>query len=273
MNESLWRSAQLVDDDHVWLLFHENSKLPQSQPPLPDEEVARLMGRHYQSLPYDGYPNFPLSSPCLPHSLSLHDSLITRTSFREFNAMPVSFSHASTLLYYAYGARKCDNNNERDHRDRDHRMVPSAGGLYPLELYLINLTIPDLPPGVFHYNPIDRSLRFLSPSVDSESVQSAFVQGGLVKASSGVIIITAVFRRICFKYYERGYRFAFLEAGHVAQNVCLVSSALGVGCLPIGGFYDRCLDELLGIDGIFHSSLYALAIGGREQREFRGHHT
>ena len=78
-----------------------------------------------------------------------------------------------------------------------------------------------------------------------------------------MFFMTAMFERTVFKYGDRGYRFTFLEAGHVAQNMSLVATALGLGCVNIGGFYDREIDEFLGIDGLTHSTLYMLAIGGK----------
>ena len=66
-----------------------------------------------------------------------------------------------------------------------------------------------------------------------------------------------------FKYGERGYRFALLEAGHAAQNMLLAATALALAALPLGGFYDRRLDELVGADGLDEATLYAIALGGR----------
>lgn len=76
-----------------------------------------------------------------------------------------------------------------------------------------------------------------------------------------IVFITAIFERSVFKYGDRGYRFIFLEAGHVAQNMNLVCAALGLGCVNIGGFFDREIDDLLDLDGITHSTLYMLALG------------
>jgi SagB-type dehydrogenase family enzyme len=73
--------------------------------------------------------------------------------------------------------------------------------------------------------------------------------------------VAAVFGRTRFKYGLRGYRFALLEAGHVAQNVVLTATALGLAAVPLGGFYDRPTDEFLGLDGVNESTLYTIALG------------
>lgn len=76
-----------------------------------------------------------------------------------------------------------------------------------------------------------------------------------------VIIITACFNRTLQKYGERGYRYVFLDAGHVGENIYLSSSYLNLGCVAIGGFDDDKLNDTLGIDGKNESSIYVLTIG------------
>ncbi len=83
----------------------------------------------------------------------------------------------------------------------------------------------------------------------------------MIEAAAAVILITAVFQRTTFKYGERGYRFALIEAGHVAQNIDLVASALGLPAANLGGFFDRELEMLLDVDGVEQSLVYAVAIG------------
>lgn len=92
------------------------------------------------------------------------------------------------------------------------------------------------------------------------------VQPDLVARASLIIFITALFERSIFKYGNRGYRFVMLEAGHVAQNLNLVAIALGLKTLNIGGYFDRAIDDFLGLDGVTHSTIYMLAVGqGSEQ--------
>jgi SagB-type dehydrogenase family enzyme len=90
----------------------------------------------------------------------------------------------------------------------------------------------------------------------------------LALGASLIVFITAIFERSIFKYGDRGYRFVFLEAGHVGQNINLVTNALGLGCTNIGGFFDRQIDDFLGIDGVTHSTIYMMAIG-KKKKEYR----
>jgi SagB-type dehydrogenase family enzyme len=77
-----------------------------------------------------------------------------------------------------------------------------------------------------------------------------------------LILVAAIFGRARFKYGLRGYRFALLEAGHVAQNLLLAAAALGLAAVPLGAFYDRRTDEFLRLDGVNESTLYTVALGG-----------
>ena len=92
------------------------------------------------------------------------------------------------------------------------------------------------------------------------------MQNTIPRAASLTIFITPLFERSVFKYGERGYRFVLLEAGHVAQNLNLVATALGFGCLNIGGFFDREIDQFLALDGIAHSTIYMMAIGKKSEK-------
>ena len=81
------------------------------------------------------------------------------------------------------------------------------------------------------------------------------------------IFVVAVFERSTFKYADRGYRFAFLEAGHFAQNISLTAAAMQLGTVSIGGYYDRRIDEFLGMNGTDQSVVLALAVGSDKAGE------
>ena len=85
----------------------------------------------------------------------------------------------------------------------------------------------------------------------------------LVGQCALVLIVTSMFWRARFKYGQRGYRFALLEAGHLAQNVLLGAAALDLAAVPVGGFYDRKLAEFLAVDGVNEAPLYVIPIGSR----------
>jgi len=139
--------------------------------------------------------------------------------------------------------------------------VPSGGALYPLEIYFYTEYVEGLAAGLYHYNPSANNLRHLFAGGLSNQIAVALVQPDLMRGSSVMFFITAVFERSTFKYGDRGYRFTLLEAGHVAHNMNLTALGLGLGSVNIGGFFDRQIDELMGLDGVKHSTIYLLGVG------------
>jgi SagB-type dehydrogenase family enzyme len=141
---------------------------------------------------------------------------------------------------------------------RPRRHVPSGGGLYPLEQYVLARSVESVPPGVYHVDPCDRALELLAAG--APEVRHAFVEPSLGDAAA-ILVVTSCFWRSRWKYGLRGYRFALLEAGHLVQTVLLLATATGVDALPLGGFYDAVLDDAVGADGVNESVVYAVALG------------
>lgn len=141
-------------------------------------------------------------------------------------------------------------------RDRSRRTVPSGGALYPLELYVALRGR-----GVYRYDP---ELHLLEEH-DAEDAWPALVSSSplpsLLDGAAAALLLLAVFGRTRFKYGQRGYRFALLEAGHVVQNVVLAAAALDVVALPFGGYYDARIDDIVGADGVEESVVYAVVVG------------
>ncbi len=263
MSVRRWKETafSLETDSPIWELFHENSKLGRSSPVLSQKQQREWLRQLNESLPYDGYPAVPLPKHLPSLKISLGKAIRSRISVRELVPRPLSVDSLAALLHFAYGI-------ERDkvvsNFARPLRVVPSAGALYPLEIFFQSSTIQGLPTGLYHYNPSRHNVRRVRDGGQVQHVSQCFVQTAIPLQASLLVFITAIFDRSVFKYADRGYRYAFLEAGHVAQNMNLVSSALGLGCLNIGGFFDREVDALLQLDGILHSTIYVIAIGGKQ---------
>ncbi|MEK7597021.1 MAG: SagB/ThcOx family dehydrogenase [Patescibacteria group bacterium] len=201
---------------------------------------------------FKGYPRLPQVSLPKPNlsPLSLQTILEKRRSKRTFSAIPMSRQSLSTLLYYSAGINQ--------HNRKINRFYPSAGGRFPLEVYVVS-TNTQFSKGLYHYYVPSHSLEKLS-LLNDFSYKNYFNQKWIEKANS-LILITGVFKRNTIKYQNRGYRYILLEAGHIGQNFYLVSTALGLSCCAIGGFADNNFNNLLDIDGINESVLYVLAIG------------
>jgi SagB-type dehydrogenase family enzyme len=180
----------------------------------------------------------------------LGEALAARSSSKPPERASLTASSLAAVLAAAY--RSSDG----------RRFVPSGGGLYPLELYALTLAVEHVEPAVYHYNPYAHRLERLRP-LATEAVAATLVDAELAHLSAALVVITAMFWRTRFKYGLRGYRFALIEAGHAMQNALLAAAALRLPALPLGGFYDRLLDELVGADSLNEASLYALVLGGR----------
>lgn len=186
----------------------------------------------------------------------LGEAIRRRRSARAFGPGPLSLREVATLLEAAYGVTA-----EPTQETPPLRASPSAGALYPLELYVLARNVHGLAGGVHHYDPLERVLRRLP--VDASGVEGATLTpyAPLVDDAALLVAVTAVFWRTRFKYGLRGLRFALLEAGHAVQNLLLAATAVGLASVPVGGFYDRALERLLRVDGVNESVVYALSLG------------
>jgi SagB-type dehydrogenase family enzyme len=260
MNQKQWQDVLLSpgNEDQAWELFHENSKNNRFSMSATGQEVRDHVNRLHESLPFEGYPMVELPWSLEPLQLSLEKAITTRASVRDLTACPLTLPTVATLLHYGYGVSR-----ERKDIDfpRSLRVIPSAGALYPLEIFFHTTRIEGLNAGLYHYNPSKNHLRLLREGDETRKIAEAMVQTEVALNAALIMFITAFFERSVFKYKDRGYRFVLLEAGHVAQNLNLVSNALGLGSLNIGGFFDREIDEFLGLDGVAHSTIYMVAIG------------
>ncbi|MDT3776149.1 SagB/ThcOx family dehydrogenase [Nitrospira sp. MA-1] len=247
-------------EEPLWELFHENSKVSRYTQTPSKEEVRSRMRKFHESLPFEGYPRVDLSHSFAPLSLPLEQAITTRTSARNFSPRELTLEHIATLFFYAYGVTR---KNTDTPFPRPFRVVPSGGALYPLELFFHTASLKGHSSGIYHYNPSEHCLRHLQEGDNTHRISLGLVQPELAQGTSLIIFLTALFERSTFKYGERGYRYILLEAGHVAQNLNLVANALGLGCVNIGGYFDREIDEYLDLDGITHSTIYTIAIGGK----------
>ena len=190
-----------------------------------------------------------------PHGyrgLSLEETIEMRRSIRDYSATPLSSEELSRLLYAAQGITK--------HR-WVFRAAPSAGALYPIELYAVVQDVAGLEPGIYHYAAQEHGLELLQPGdFRAEMVRAGIGQAFLGQA--GVcFVLSAVFQRTRWKYRERAYRYVLLEAGHIGQNIYLAATSMGLGACAVGAFLDDDLNDLLGLDGNEEVALYIIPVG------------
>lgn len=251
----------------LYELFHENTKM--------DIRVAydnmRRMGAvgsnpmmlEKMAFPYKTYPfqpRVPLVEDLGPTGTSFDEAVLQRRSIRVFTGEKLSLEEISRILYFGYGIT----NKAPLLTDQDKfimlRAAASAGALYPLEFYPLILNA-EIEAGLYHFNIKSFCLELLKAGDFREQVPNLFQGQQGIEQASMIILISGIMKRTTVKYGNRGYRFVLLDAGHAAQNIYLTAAAIDLGCYTIGGFSDRELEDLLGIDGVNESILYAAAIG------------
>ncbi len=256
-NRRAWNNARLAPDEALWELFHENTKSSRFDSFLDTAAVIAWQSALEPSLPYEGHPTTTLPPPQETFAAPLGDVLRERRTTMDFRRGALPLTALATLLFYAYGTTR----SNEDGYPPMYRAVPSAGALYPLELYFYTCVAEQLPAGLYHYDPSQHAVSLIDDGDLTDAVGQCLLVPQLAHDAELIVFVTGAFERTTYKYGDRGYRFVLLEAGHVAQNLALVSAALGLGCLNIGGFRDRDTDRFLGLDGIRQSAIYLAAVG------------
>ncbi len=207
-----------------------------------------------------GLPAVDLPPPDGLAAVSLRDAVQRRRSRREMTGEPVDLAELSALLY-ATAAVVTRFVDPEDGTDWGLRTVPSGGGLFPVEVYCCALAVDGLAPGVYGYLPAAHQVAQLYPGSVRDRLEAALSVPGVSDTAAACIVLSTVPRRTAFKYGERGYRFELLECGHACQNLLLAAVALDLAAVPIGGFLDDALDDVLRVDGLTEHALYAVPVG------------
>lgn len=194
-----------------------------------------------------------------PRQTPLLGLLRSRESVRLYEPRAMSQAALSTLLGGGYGITR--QMSSTDPVTMLARTVPSAGALYPLELYVLAENVEGAADGLYHYNVRDHSLEPLQDKATAAGVRRALLTEPFIVNANLVIFLAAVFSRTQKKYGPRGYRYILLEAGHVAQNICLLAEEQRLGSLCMGGFMDSKLNRRLGLDARREAVVYSVAVG------------
>ncbi|MBN1315059.1 MAG: SagB/ThcOx family dehydrogenase [Anaerolineales bacterium] len=195
-----------------------------------------------------------LTEPKKTDGAPLWQVLKDRRSVRRFLDIPLAEQDVSQLLWAAQGITK-------RHPETPLRTAPSAGALYPVETYLAVHRVESIDPGIYHYNPLSHALEQLKPGDFRRQTAAAALDQHMAATANIVFIWTGVFPRSKWKYKQRAYRYVYLDAGHIAQNVALAAVALGLGSCQIAALYDDEANALIGVDGVEESVIYMTVIG------------
>ncbi len=190
----------------------------------------------------------------------LADLVRDRVSCRAFRDQPIGLAELATLLRTGYGTTGVTEDGPLYIVDR---AVPSGGGLYPLEVSVLVRSVDGLPAGVYHYVPLADGLEQIrgGGALSASLVSYLFLGQPWVAEAAVVLVLSAVCERSLASYGDRGYRYLLLEAGHVAENLVLAATGLGLGAVNLGGFLDDELSGLLRLDTESEIVLYGTAVG------------
>lgn len=203
---------------------------------------------------YPGVPRITLPFPEPASQPILWECLSQRRSIRSFKNLPLPLEILSLLLWACQGITARESGFEL-------RTAPSAGALYPVETYLSVHQIKDLEPGIYHYDVIAHVLEKIKGGNFSQAIARAALDQDFLAEAAVVFIWTAIFARSSWKYRQRAYRYIYLDAGHIAENLALAAVACKLGSCQIGAFYDEEVNALIGVDGQEESTIYLSAVG------------
>lgn len=203
---------------------------------------------------YPGSTRVELPRPRPETDMAVDEALSRRRSIRDFAPDPVSLEQLSYLLWAATGL-------QREEYGYEFRTAPSAGALYPIETYLVAKGVIGLEEGVYHYSVRDHKLEELRKGDFSIDVARAALDQVVAAKAAVVFIWTAVFYRSKWKYDQRAYRYVYLDAGHIGENLYLAAVTLGLGVCTVGAIYDDEANQVVDVDGVEESVIYMAAVG------------
>lgn len=214
--------------------------------------ISNWGGKPARYKTYENAQKFALPDPRGYRGLHFEEAIDLRRSRRDYSGEPLSLEDLSRLLHAAQGIT---------HLWEAHRTAPSAGALYPIELYAVVNDVSGLTAGIYHYAVQKHELELLSPGDFRAAVMQAGAWQDFLAQGNVCIVLSSIFQRTRWKYQERTYRYVLLEAGHIGQNLYLAATSMGLGACAVGAFLDNDLNDLLGLDGQEEAAIYLLSVG------------
>lgn len=187
-------------------------------------------------------------------NISLFQSLKQRKSIRQFSKEPLSQEHLSYLLWASTGV-------QREELGYEFRTAPSAGALYPIETYLMVNNVEGLEKGVYHYLIKTHQLDEIKLGNFGKEISLAALNQVMCSEAAVVFVWTAIFFRSKWKYSQRGYRYVYLDAGHIAENLALAATSLNLGSCHIAAIFDDEVNSILDVEGEEESAIYLTCVG------------
>ncbi|MDY6950454.1 MAG: SagB/ThcOx family dehydrogenase [Thermodesulfobacteriota bacterium] len=205
----------------------------------------------------DQYPQkegaMPLPQPKEEATVSLERTITERRTIRSFTPQPLTLEQLSQLLWAAQGITG---------QGGRKRSAPSAGALYPMDLYALlgNGGVEGCREGLYHYLPARHEALLVHEGDLRKAVAKAALSQMWIAQAPLVLVITAEYNRVAVKYGKRGIRYAMIEAGHIGQNVFLQAGALDLGAGIVGAFDDNAITRVMKTPSS-HEPLLIMPVG------------
>ncbi len=193
-----------------------------------------------------------LPSPEHKGRMSVEEAIYKRRSIRRYTSRPLSLSEISQVLWSAGG-------QTIDGITGPTRSYASAGGRYPLEIYLVAGNVTGLEPGIYKYNWVDNTLELLKKGDFRGKLSNAAYRQSMVLDAPATIVVTTAQAKAVSRYGKRGEQYVCMDAGHMGQNVHLQAESLGLGTVMIGAYSDNEVIDVLGTKG--ETTVYIMPIG------------
>lgn len=198
----------------------------------------------------EGETSMKLPEPRYDSEVSLEKTLVERRSVRDYTDLPLTLEEISQLFWASQGLTD----------EKGFRTAPSAGALYPIEVYAVVGRVTGLTAGVYRYEPEGHQLsKVISGDLRDALARAALGQDS-VRDGAVSFVFTAIYERTTGKYGGRGERYVHIEVGHAAENLLLEVVALGLGAVPVGAFYDDEVAKILKL-GANEVPLYIIPVG------------
>jgi SagB-type dehydrogenase family enzyme len=186
---------------------------------------------------------------------NLRECIEKRKSVREYSNKPLTLEELSYLLWCTQGIREITSRHIL-------KNVPSAGARHPFETYILVKNVESLKPGLYRFIGTKHALIEINLKENiAQKIKAACGGQELFDPAAAVFIWVAIAYRMTWRYWERGYRYIFIDAGHVCQNLYLAGESIDCGVCAVDSYADDELNNLLGLDGVNQFAVYMGVVG------------
>lgn len=249
--EALKPKAKTIGRDFVYLTRYVYADKSDQQLGAQRPDAIKARSGELESLPAVGTLDFGKKS--------FQKVVADRRTHRKYGDQALSAEELSFLLWATSWTRDYRSNEKSEFTMRN---VPSAGSRHPIETFLDVRRVIGIKPGLYYYHPIKHCLILID---EGEAIHQAIYEGCLrqemIATSAVNFIFSAVPYRTSWRYGQRGYRYLYLDAGHIGQNLHLAAENIDAGACMIGAYLDEAMNEAMGFDGNEEFVIYVSAVG------------